>query len=239
MCAKPHFGYSAIEPTLNLFKSLIIIATCVYAIFGAINQLNSGGNPAKYNLAAIYGFISTAGCFMVSYIMFKRSRTYHSELVRVDAKTWLVDGVLSGAILIGFISAWWLTHSPWPHLATIVDPLILIILGISALPIPFKVMLESLLEVIHKAPDTDLIEALRETLKDALSEVDYQTLELRVSKRGRGLYVLVHVIVRTEFEIRTISDLDNIRKQCNQKLKSKYPNITVDLLFVSDPALAV
>jgi predicted Co/Zn/Cd cation transporter (cation efflux family) len=37
-----HFGYTAIESTLNLFKSLIIIATCLYAVFGFINSLITG-----------------------------------------------------------------------------------------------------------------------------------------------------------------------------------------------------
>ena len=42
-----HFGYTAIEPTLNLFKSLIIIATCLYAVMSSVNSVLSGGNVAQ------------------------------------------------------------------------------------------------------------------------------------------------------------------------------------------------
>ncbi len=234
-----HFGYSAIEPTLNLFKSLIIIATCVYAVFGAINQLSSGGNPTKYGLATIYGFISTAGCFLVSWIMFKRSKNYNSDLVRVDAKTWLVDGVLSGAILIGFLSAWWLVNSPWPEWAKIVDPVILIVLGLSALPIPMKVMLDSLKEVIHKAPTSGIVEEIEKHLIRSLNQVKYEKIEIRVSKRGRGVYLLAHIIVTDEFKCSSIDDLDEIRRHSHAVLKELYPSITVDLVFVKDPLFAL
>lgn len=234
-----HFGYSAIEPTLNLFKALIIIATCIYAIFGAVNRLFAGGNPALYELASIYGFIATFGCLTVSWMMFNRSKKYHSDLVQMDAKTWLVDGVLSAAILIGFLAAWWLEYANLPQWAQIVDPLILIILGLSALPIPFKVMLESLKEVIHKAPTSGIVEEIEEQLKISLTGVEYESIELRVSKRGRGIYLLAHIIVSNEFNIDSVEDLDVIREHSHAMLEDLYENITVDLVFVKNPEFAV
>jgi len=233
-----HFGYTAIEPTLNLFKSLIIIATCLYAVFSAINRLLTGGNTALYGLATIYGFISTAGCFWVSWIMYRRSKNYHSDLVKVDAKTWLVDGVLSVAILLGFMTAWWLDGSQWSHWSKIVDPLILIVLGLSALPIPFKVMLYSLKEVIHKAPTSGIVEEIKAQLTRSLKDVEYDAIEVRVSKRGRGLYLLAHIVVSDEFNISSVEDLDDIRENSHAMLEKLYENITIDLVFVSNPEYA-
>lgn len=234
-----HFGYTAIEPTLNLFKSLIIVITCIYAVVGAINRLFAGGNTALYELATIYGLISTVGCFAVSWIMYYRSKHYHSDLVKVDAKTWLVDGVLSAAILTGFLTAWWLANSPWPHLAPIVDPLILITLGLSALPIPFKVMLHSLKEVIHKAPTSGIVEKIEAQLIKSLVNVEYESLEIRVSKRGRGLYLLAHIIVADEFNISSVEDLDEIRAKSHAMLEALYKHIVVDLVFISNPKFAI
>jgi predicted Co/Zn/Cd cation transporter (cation efflux family) len=61
-----HFGYTAIEPKLNLFKSLIIIVTWLYAAVGSINSIITGGNDAEYGLAIIYGAFATFGCFAVA-----------------------------------------------------------------------------------------------------------------------------------------------------------------------------
>lgn len=55
-----HFGYTAMEPTLNLFKSLNVIVTAVFAVIGAFNRLLAGGNPAQYGIAIIYG-VSASG----------------------------------------------------------------------------------------------------------------------------------------------------------------------------------
>ena len=233
-----HFGYKAIEPTLNLFKSLIIVVTCVYAVVGAINRLFAGGNPALDQLASVYGLLSTAGCLLVSWVMFRRSKNYHSDLVRVDAKTWLVDGVLSGAILIGFLSAWWLSNSAWSSWAPIVDPVILIILGLSALPIPMKIMWESLQEVIHKAPKAGIVDKINQRLTQSLEGVAYESVETRISKRGRGLYLLAHIIVAEEFNLSSVEDLDEIRAKSHAMLESLYKNITVDLVFISNPEFA-
>ena len=82
-----HFGYTAIEPTLNLFKSLIIIASCLYAVVDAINSLAAGGNTAQYGIAMIYGIFATVGCFGVSAYMTFRSKRLRSDLVSVDART--------------------------------------------------------------------------------------------------------------------------------------------------------
>lgn len=234
-----HFGYAAIEPTLNLFKSIIIITVCIYAVFGAINQLINGGNPTKYGIAAIYGFISTIGCFLVSWVMFKRSKKINSDLVRVDAKTWLVDGVLSGAILIGFLTAWWLVNSPWPQWAQIVDPVILVVLGLSALPIPVKIMLESLSEVIQKSPTSELIEKMENQLEKSLIDVKFSSIKFRVSKRGRGIYLLVHVIVDDKFASSSIVELDEIRRHSYAMLKKIYPLIEMDLVFIKDQIFSI
>lgn len=56
-----HFGYTAMEPTLNLFKSLIVIVVCVFAAVEAAKRLLTGGNPAEYGLAVVYGVIATFG----------------------------------------------------------------------------------------------------------------------------------------------------------------------------------
>jgi cation diffusion facilitator family transporter len=233
-----HFGYTAMEPTLNLFKSLIVITTCVFALVGAVNRLLAGGNPAEYGIAVIYGVIATAGCFTVAWLMYRSSQDYRSDLVQVEAKTWFVDGLLSASVLIGFIVAWLVQQSSWAHLAPLVDPLLLIVLVVLALPIPGKIMWDSLKEVIAMAPPEHVVQDIEDRLLDALQAVDTEHVELRVSKRGRVTYLLVHVIVGDDFIVSDISELDSIRRHCEVKLKGWNHQIMVDMLFIRDGELA-
>lgn len=233
-----HFGYTAIEPTLNLFKSLIIIATCLYAVIGSINSLITGGNSAEYGLAMIYGAFATAGCFAVSGYMTYKGKNLRSDLVGVDAHTWFVDGVLSASILLGFALAYFIEQTSFASYAPFIDPILLVLLGTAILPIPVKIMLDSLKEVIHKAPPEAVTAVIEKKLKQTLTSVPYEHIEVRISKSGRDLYLLVHIIVDESFSVATISELDDIRKSCEAAMREWDPSIIMDILFIKDPALA-
>lgn len=233
-----HFGYNAMEPTLNLFKSLIVIVTCVFALVEAVNRLLTGGNPAAYGWAVVYGVFATSGCFTVAWLMYRGSRDHRSDLVAVEAKTWFVDGLLSGSVLLGFITAWLLEQSGSGHWAPLVDPILLITIVLLALPVPAKIMLDSFREVIAMAPPEHVVNEIQERLLEALAEIDAGHVELRVNKRGRVTYLLVHVVVGDHFVVEDIGELDGIRKHCESHLKSWNPQILMDMLFVRDPQLA-
>ena len=235
---KFHFGYTAMEPTLNLFKSLIVIVTCVFALTGAVNRLLAGGNQAEYGLAIVYGVISTTGCFYIAWRMRRSSMDYRSDLVGVEAKTWFVDGLLSFAVLLGFIVAWSLELSGLGHYAPLVDPLLLITLVVLALPIPAKILFDSLKEVVAMAPPEDVVDEIENQLLETLTDVSTEHVELRVSKRGRVTYLLVHVVVADDFEVRGIAALDQIREKSESELKQWNPEIVMDMLFVRDRELA-
>ncbi|WP_100642643.1 cation diffusion facilitator family transporter [Alteromonas facilis] len=233
-----HFGYTAIEPTLNLFKSLIIIAVCVYAAIGSVYSLMSGGNVAEYDVAILYGVVATIGCFAISFYMRFASKTLRSDLVDVDAHTWFVDGVLSASILAGFLSAYALEYIGLSAYSPFIDPILLLILSIVMLPIPIRILLNSLNEVINKAPPEAVTRIIERKLKKTLVDVPYEHVEVRISKQGRDLYLLVHIIVSDEFGVATISQLDDIRLKCEKDMREWDPAILMDILFIKNPVLA-
>lgn len=233
-----HFGYSAMEPTLNLFKSLIIIVACVFAVIGAINRLAAGGNPAEYGLAVIYGGVATICCIALAWLMKQRSQHFQSDLVGVDARTWLIDALLSGTILLGFAGAWWLEQSRLSEYSTLVDPILMIVMGLAILPIPGKILIDSLKEVINQAPSKKVINEIEQQLLKTLCDVSYDHVEIRISKRGRYLYLLVHVVVSELFVYEAVNQLDDIRRNSEQAMKSWNSAIVLDMLFVKDHQLA-
>lgn len=163
-----HFGYTAMEPTLNLFKSLIVIVTCVFAVVAGVNRLRAGGNSANYDFAVVYGVFATIGCFTVAWRMKQRTRRFTSDLVGVDAKNWFVDGLLSASVLLGFLGAWLLERSPFSGYAAKVDPILLIAMSLLVLPIPAMILLSSLKEVIHKAPPAAEVDEIEQRLLGSL-----------------------------------------------------------------------
>ena len=96
--------------------------------------------------------MATVGCFSISLYMRVKVKHLLSDLVKVDSHTWMIDGVLSASILFAFILAYALELTEYRTLSPYVDPVLLIILGSAMLPVPFKILRESLNEVINKAP---------------------------------------------------------------------------------------
>jgi cation diffusion facilitator family transporter len=233
-----HFGYTALEPTLNLFKSLIVIVACVYAGVAAIMRLLDGGTEAEYGWAVVYGVISSIGCFIVAGILKKMGRDTRSGLLAVEAKTWFVDGLFSFSVLLGFIGAWVINQTEYASLAPYVDPLLLAILVVVALPIPGRIMLDSFREVVLMAPKAEIVDEFEAKLNELLGHLPHQLIELRVSKRGRNTYILVHVVVSDEFKITSIKELDVIRHKTSAAMVAWNPDIVLDIMFVQDLAFA-
>ena len=232
-----HFGYTTLEPTLNLFKSLITIVVCVYAAVEALQRFLTGGTEAEYGWAVVYGVLATSGCFIVALLLRKYGRDCRSDLVNVESKAWFVDALLSASVLLGFIFAWSISKSSYAHYAPYVDPLLLMVIVALALPIPGKIFLNSLREVIVMAPPPDIVDEIGERLIPTLAHVPHDLIEYRVNKRGRNTYLLVHVLVSDEFEIHSIERLDDIRRKSSEQMKAWNPEIVMDILFVKDKTL--
>lgn len=88
--------------------------------------------------------------------------------------------------MFGFAAAWWLEQSPGPQYALLIDPILLIKLGIAVLPIPGKIMLDSLREVILMAPPNTVVNEIERRLLQILSNVRLEHIEVRVSTRSRS-----------------------------------------------------
>jgi predicted Co/Zn/Cd cation transporter (cation efflux family) len=167
-----------------------------------------------------------------------QSKPLRSDLVAVEAHTWFVDGVLSASILLGFAIAYGIEQTRFAEYASFIDPVLLIILGLAILPVPFKIMLDSLKEVINKAPPESVTAVIEKRLKQTLIAVPYQHVEVRISKSGRDIYLLVHIIVDKSFSVATISELDDIRIASETAMRQWDPAIIMDILFIANPALA-
>ena len=63
-------------------------------------------------------------------------------------------------------------------------------LGTAILPIPAEIMLDSLKEVINKTPPGAGTTVIEDKLKQTLFAVPFKHVEIRVSRRGRDIYIL-------------------------------------------------
>lgn len=229
-----NFGYKQLEPMLNMFKSLFVIAACLFAAISAAGRLGEGGKEMDYAMALIYGILSCIGCFAVGIYLKKAGRESKSSLVRLDAAAWFVDGMLSASVMIGFAIAIFLETSQWASWAPYVDPLLVLVLTILALPVPAKFLLESLREALNMAPEKSIVDTLDSQLRASLEQVAMDDLWMRVLKHGNSIYLLTHVLVGEGFGKKDVFELDAIRSNSLNYLCQQNPDadLDMDMLFI-------
>ncbi|MCF8070105.1 MAG: cation diffusion facilitator family transporter [Desulfobacterales bacterium] len=229
-----HFGYTQFEPLINVFKSLFVITACIYALFGAVKSLLSGGNLMDMGYAVIYGSIAAFGSFGVGLYLKRKSKKCRSGLLQVEAMEWMIDAMLSFGILVGFLCAVILQQTRWNYLMPYVDPMLLIIIAVVALPVPLKILINNMREVISMAPPEPFISDLEKQLENATKDIPLNDYEFRVVKQGRNTFVLVHLMVSDDFHFNTVADLDRIREKIDDRIVSFNPEIVMEILFIKD-----
>lgn len=231
------YGYTHLEPLLNVIKAMIISATCLYAFAEAVASFLDGGRQIELSAAITYAAISTVGCLGFGSVIYYYAKKVDSNLAKIDAIDWLFDGVLSIAILVGFMIAYTLQESQWSHLIPYLDPLLVIILVALFVPIPIKIFRSNIREVLYLAPSKSLQTQLHDKVKEALTPVGIENFHLRMAKLGREFNLSVYVMFESEIELAGVPDLDQLRERIwdnLQQVDTESYSMWLEVMFTAD-----
>ncbi len=229
------FGYAHFEPMLNVVKSLIMVTICAFALIGAISSILQGGNTLTAGIAIIYALIATIGSVVMAIYMHRTSRQTASTLIAVDAKAWLLDTVISAAVLLTFVCMYLLRDSNWSHYLPYIDPGLVAALVVLTLPVPLKVLRDNIREVISMAPAKPLQDAIHLQVLASLKGQEYEDIRLRILKQGRLIIVFTEIVLGSDYVLETAATLDRIRARMAEHLQKYDSNIEIKAVFMGDP----
>ena len=146
------YGYWHIEPMSLAFYGGMLIVLCVYAFFDAVGTFISGGTEVELGWAIGYSLVMAAACFAMYFYEKRTNRAAKSAFIHLDAQGWLMSALATAATAAAFIFAWWLTSTPYAHLAPYVDPAILGILSLAMVGIPVRTVRKALDEILLITP---------------------------------------------------------------------------------------
>jgi cation diffusion facilitator family transporter len=231
---KFQLGYANFEPLVNTSKGLIMCFLCVYALYSAVVALFHGGRPISSGYALAYAVVAAVGCFAIALRQRKVSEKTHSPLVEVEAKGWLVDGLLSSAVCAAFIILLLIEKTSWSIYTPYADPLIVIVLVVLAAPIPVTILRQNLRELLLAAPEPDFQKKVRSKLKTATEGLPLETTILRMVKVGRSFYLQVYLVVSESHKTAAIEELDEVRGRITHAVRQVSPQVTIDVTFTLD-----
>jgi cation diffusion facilitator family transporter len=229
-----HFGFAHFEPLLNVVRILLILAIAGFAAASAVVALLQGGRPLDADSAVIYGAIAAAGCLTMAWKQNRAARQANSPLLAVDARNWLVDGVLSSGVAVTFVIAFLLQRSAYADWVPYIDPLLVIVMIAMMVPVPLKTLGENLRQVLMQAPDEATQEKIRSRVIQAVQPTSEEEVLIRMLPVGRILYLQVFILVPRGTEVRVIDEFDAVRKSILDNTKDLHPQLTLDVMFTTD-----
>ncbi len=231
------YGYTHLEPLLNVIKAMIISATCLYAFTEAVASFLDGGRDVELSSAITYACISTVGSFTFGGIIYFYAKKVDSKLAKIDAVDWLFDGLLSAGILAGFSLAYAVRESEWSQYIPYLDPLLVMILVALFMPIPIKIFHSNIREVLYLAPSQSLQQRLHDNIKASLAAVGLDSFHLRMAKVGREFNLNVYVVMDASAQVSQVGDLDHIRQSISdnlQQVDTDSSSLWLEVMFTAD-----
>lgn len=218
------FGRAQIEPIAIFFKSLAIFSICLYAFVNAVSDLFNGGNSTNIESAILYSIIATLACWASwFYISLQMKKVKNSNLLMVEKYQWLMDTLLSLAVLIGFLFGYFLQNTEYNYFVPYIDPIMVIIVTTYFFKMPVSTLVKSLKELMLIAPEPD--DAISQDVEQVCLVIQrkygFDEYVSRIAKTGRELSLEISFISDNKELALTLHQLDLIREDIELKLKKE------------------
>ncbi len=231
------YGYTHLEPLLNVIKAVIISATCIYALTEGVSSLLDGGRVIDLSAAITYACISTFGTLIFGSVIYFYAEKVNSKLAKIDAIDWLFDCLLSSGILVGFVIAYLIQDSAMGKYIPYLDPVLVILLTAFFLPIPIKIFRDNIREVLLLAPSKELQQQLRSSVDQSIKAMGLKVCHLRMAKIGREFNLNVYVIVEELLDASSVPTLDQVRQRIAddlEKVDTDSSSMWLEVMFTND-----
>jgi predicted Co/Zn/Cd cation transporter (cation efflux family) len=228
------FGYAAFESFFNFVKGILITAITILVLVSSVLTILQGGRTVNVAGASLYAAAITMICFGIAIKQTVMSRRMNSLLVKFDAKNWMIDGVVSAGIALGFFSATLLSTSGLTWLVPYADPVIVILILLATSPITIRLMWSSLKQLLLGAPATEIQTRAYSIIDALLSEFTVETRRLRAVQVGRYLYLHLIVVVMKRDQSPDLDTLDDLRERIHAAVTDTFPNSDIDVYFTRD-----
>ncbi|TWI59680.1 cation diffusion facilitator family transporter [Halalkalibacter nanhaiisediminis] len=212
------FGKEVIEPIIIIVKAIVILLLCLSAIVSAVYDLANGGSNVQPGYALGYAVFSTVGCFVVVIFLSRQSGKKQSGFVEAEKKQWLMDTLLSGAVLVGFLIATVLTYTNYAGVVVYIDPAMVLLVSIYCLKMPLTMLRASLREVLEMSPAPAIQSRITNLVKQIESKYKFKESMIRTSKVGEKLYIEIDFILDTKSGAQTVAEHDTIREEIATKI---------------------
>lgn len=148
---------AVIESLVVLTKGLVVGVVCLVSFASAMQAMFDGGREVNAGFALVFGIINVVGCLATYMAVRKQSGKRPSAILKAESSQWLMDTVISAAVLVGFLVAAGLMMTGLEEYAVYADPMMVILASVYFATVPVQMISESAKKLvsIHQASITE------------------------------------------------------------------------------------
>lgn len=228
------FGFKGTVPLLNLCKGLLIATLSVFAFISAIGALLHGGRQLNAGSAVIYAVIAASVGLTISVSQTIIAKKTGSSIVRVDAQNWMINGFISLCVGMAFGIVTVIQNTSLSWFVPYADSALVTVLVILAFPMPVKVVMESVKQLLLGAPEPDMQKRINQVIGDATTKFPCASHCLRMTQAGQDIYLHLHWLFPQDDKLTPIETVDTMRDKITYFVTQEIPNSTLDIIFTQD-----
>ncbi|MDJ0845279.1 MAG: cation transporter [Crocosphaera sp.] len=229
-----NFGYLSFIPLVNLIKGLLIFLLSLFALTSAVTAMLHGGRTLNANVAVIYALIAAAGCLITALIQKKIAQQTRSLMIEVDAKNWLINGLISLCVGVAFGIVIFIKNTALAWFVPYADSTLVIILILITLPVPIQIILDSLKQLLLASPKAKIKQEVKQLFETTVNPFPLEKYWLRMTQIGNTLFINIYWLLPQDYILKGIEELDQIREEVSKVMSEDYPDLMIDIIFTKE-----
>jgi cation diffusion facilitator family transporter len=219
-----NFGHGKIENLSALFETLLLLVTCVWIVYEAVQRLFIKSVEIELSIwAYIVMVISIIVCVYNSRMLIKTAKKHNSQALEADGLHFSTDVWSSGVVLFGLICVFIAEKFEGLKFLHKADSIAALIVALIVVYVSVELGIRTIKGLLDTAP-----KGLREKIEKIIMEVpnvlDCHDLRLRTS--GSVVFVDAHVQMSSEITLEMAHDLTEI---IEAKIREIAPNADVTI----------
>ncbi|MFA7074814.1 MAG: cation diffusion facilitator family transporter [Endomicrobiaceae bacterium] len=205
-----HYGHGKVESLSALIETLLLVFTCAWIIYEAVNRLLSGNVHMKvtfWSYAVV--ILSIIIDFSRSRVLSKAAKKYKSQAIEADALHFSTDIFSSLVVLMGLVCA----QIGWAK----ADSIAALAVALIVICISYKLGRKAVDSLLDKAPH-DIVPMIEDILKDFPEVLSYHSLKVRQS--GVETFVELSIHFKPSLSINKVHSItENIESRVSLSIK--------------------
>lgn len=212
-----HYGHGKVENLSALFETLLLLATCVWIIYEAIQRLFFKVVEIE---VSVWAFVVMAVSIFVdinrSRMLYAAARKHNSQALEADALHFSTDIWSSSVVILGLIGVWVSERVSQLRVLQHADAVAALGVAVIVIFISLELGVRTIKGLMDTAPQ-GAVEAIRKAVEEIPGVINCHQIRVRTS--GAEIFVDCHVLVEAEWSLRQTHELaDQIEKVIQQLL---------------------